>query len=46
MKKQPCLVSHVRLAVLARMADGPYNLTQEQTSEGQSSGDGLAEGAM
>ena len=46
MKKQPCLASHVRLAILARMPDGPYNLTQEQASEGQSSGDGLADGAV
>ena len=40
------MVSNVRLAFLATMPDGPYDLTQEQTSKGQSLGNGLAEGAV
>ena len=40
------MVSHVRLSILATMADGPYEVTQEQTSKSQSLGSGLAEGAV
>ena len=38
------MVSHVRLAILATMADGPCELIQDQTSDGQSLGNGMAEG--
>ena len=36
------MVSHVRLAILATMADGLYEIIQEQTWQGQSIGNGLA----
>ena len=42
---QAAMVSYVRLAIFATMADGPYEVIQEQTSKGQSPWNGLAEGA-
>ena len=39
------MVSQVRMAILLTMADGPHELIQEQTSKGQSLGNGLDEGA-
>ena len=36
----------MRLEILATMADGLYELIQEQTSKGQSLGNGMADGAV
>ena len=43
---EAAMVSHVRLAILATVADGPHDLIQEQTSKGQPPGTGLAEGTV
>ena len=43
---ESAMVSHVRLAILATMADGPCETIQEKTSKGQSPGNGLAEGPV
>ena len=43
---EAAMVSHVRLAILAMVADGPCELIQEQTSKGKSPAKGLAEGAV
>ena len=44
--EEAAVVGLVILAILATMADGPHELIQEQTSRGQSPGNGLAEGAV
>ena len=44
--REAALVSHVRMAILLTMADGPYEVIQQQTSKGQPLGNGLAEGGV
>ena len=40
---EAAVVSHVRLSILATVADGPYELIQEQTSKFLCTGNVLAE---
>ena len=43
---EAAMVSHVRRAILAAIADGRHELIQEQKSNGQSRGNGLADGSV